>query len=175
MTPVSTFGNGTRYEAGPYHVVALSGTCRMMLDYSDMQGLDAAIMSIRPDVACSYEETVSEFKCRGGSEVTAATNCFFDPSWRLVALPDESTTRYANLLRLAEENKGLIDAEQTADIRDVQYSDGGASFEHFVFGADGITNSTDYEVVFIPGTHTLWMKVVDKDWQKVELGPLFAA
>jgi len=159
---------------------------RMMLDYSDMKGLDAAIMSIRPDVAwivnaagpdtaCSYEETVSEVKCRGGSEVIAATNCFFDPSWRLVALPDESTTRYVNLLSLAEENKGLIDGEQMVAIRDVQYSDGGASFDHFVFGANGMTYSTDYEVVFIPETRTLWMKVVDEDWQKIELGQLFAA
>jgi len=29
-------------------------------------------------------------------------------------------------------------------------------------------------VVFVPETRTLWMKVVDRDWQKVELGQLFS-
>jgi hypothetical protein len=30
-------------------------------------------------------------------------------------------------------------------------------------------------VVFIPKTRTLWIKVVDRDWQKVELDPIFGA
>jgi len=37
-----------------------------------------------------------------------------------------------------------------------------------------MTYSTEHQVVYSPETRTLWMKVVDRDWQKVELGPLFA-
>ncbi len=160
---------------------------RMMLDYSDMKGLDAAIMSLRsnvawivnaagPEAAYSYEETVYDVKRREGPGVIAAANHFVDPTWRFAALPAKhSTTRYANLLSLAEENKGLIDGEQMVAIRDVLYSDGGATFRHTRFEKEGMTDSTDHQVVFVPETRTLWMKVVDQDWQKVELEPLFAA
>ena len=156
---------------------------RFMLDYSDMEGLDAGIMSTRadcawivnaagPDVAYSYEETVWDIKRREGAGVIAAANHFVDPSWRLAELPAEhSATRYANLLRLAEESKGMIDGERMVEIRNVLLKDGGATFRHDMLG--GMPYSSEHQVVFVPKTRTLWMKVVDRDWQKLELGPLF--
>ena len=156
---------------------------RLMLDYSDMDGLDAGIMTTRadcawivnaagPDRAYSYEETVYDIKRREGPGVIAAANHFVDPSWRLAVPPAEhSATRYDNLVRLAEENRGAIDGERMVAIRDVLLQDGGATFRHSMLG--GMPYSSDHQVVFAPATRTLWMKVVDRDWQKVELGPLF--
>ncbi|MDV2482643.1 peptidase M1 [Methanoculleus sp. Wushi-C6] len=156
---------------------------RLMLDYSDMEGLDAGIMTTRadcawivnaagPDVAYSYEETVYDVRRREGPGVIAAANHFVDPSWRLAAPPAEhSTTRYENLLRLAEKNKGSIDGERMAALRDVLLENGGATFRHNLL--EGMPYSSDHQAVFVPATRTLWMKVVDRDWQKVELGQLF--
>ncbi|MDO9539223.1 MAG: C45 family peptidase [Methanocalculus sp.] len=157
---------------------------RFMLDYSDMDELDAGIMTTRadcawivnaagPDRAYSYEETVYDIKRREGPGVIAAANHFIDPSWRLAAPPAEhSTSRYANLLRLAEENRGSIDGEQMVKIRDVQVEDCGATFRHSML--EGMLYSSDHQVVYVPETRMLWMKVVDRDWQKVELAPLFS-
>lgn len=157
---------------------------RLMLDYSDVDELDAGIMTTRadcawivnaagPDRAYSYEETVYDIKRREGPGVIAAANHFVDPAWRLAAPPAEhSATRYANLLSLAEENRGSIDGERMTAIRDVLIRDGGATFRHDMLG--GMPYSSDHQVVFAPATRTLWMKVVDRDWQKVELGPLFS-
>lgn len=158
---------------------------RLMLDYSDMEGLDAGIMTTRtdtawivnaagPDEAYSYEETVYDVKRREGDGVIAAANHFVDPSWRLAAPPAEhSASRYENLLRLAEASKGSIDGERMVAIRDVRLADGGATFRHDLL--EGLAYSSDHQVVYIPGTQTLWMKVVDRDWQKVDLSPLFSA
>ena len=158
---------------------------RLMLDYSTMDELDAGIMSTRTDCAfivnaagadraCSYEETVYDIKCREGTGVIAAANHFVDPSWRLAVPPTEENTvvRYGNLLRLAEESKGSIDGERMVGIRDVLYDDGGATFCHYTVG--DLSASSIYQVVFIPEARTLWMKVVDRDWEKVELGQLFS-
>ncbi len=157
---------------------------RLMLDYSDMEGLDAGITATRtdtawivntagPNVAYSYEETVYDVKRREGDGVIAAANHFVDPSWRLAAPPAEhSVSRYENLLQLAEENRGSIGGERMVAIRDVLCSDGGATFRHDTLG--GMPYSSDHQVVYVPATRTLWMKVVDRDWQKVELASLFS-
>jgi hypothetical protein len=58
------------------------------------------------------------------------------------------------------------------EIRDVLLKDGGATFRHSML--EGMPYSTDHQVIFVPKTRTLWMKVVDRDWQKVELDPLFS-
>jgi len=39
---------------------------------------------------------------------------------------------------------------------------------------EGLPYSSDHQVVFVPESRMLWMKVVDRDWQKVALGPLFS-
>ena len=56
-------------------------------------------------------------------------------------------------------------------IRDVLIQDGGATFRHSML--EGMAYSSDHQVVFVQ-TRTLWMKVVDCDWQKMEPGQLFS-
>jgi hypothetical protein len=156
---------------------------RLMLDYSDLRGLDAGIQGTRPNLgwivnaagpeqAYIYEVTIYDMKQRTGDGVIAAANHFVDPSWHFEGAPAEHTaSRYNNLLRQAKASKGLIDAQRMMQIRDVLLDDGGATFRHsMLFGAP---YSSDHQVVFVPKTRTVWLKVVDRDWQKVELGPLF--
>ncbi len=163
----------------------ISEFLRFMLDYSTMKELDAGIQTTRanlawivnaagPDQAYSYEETVYDVKQRQGAGMIAATNHFVDPTWHLTGTADEnSLTRYTNLIRQTGQNKGSIDAAKMMQLRDVVLQNGGATFLHYDLG--GTKYSTDHQVVFVPKTRTLWMKVVDRDWQKVELGPLFGS
>ncbi|MFA5269988.1 MAG: C45 family peptidase [Methanoregula sp.] len=156
---------------------------RFMLDYSTEQQLDAAIQTTRPNLAWivnaagpeqaySYEETVYDVKRRDGTGMIVAANHFVDPTWHLAGTPDaNSVARYNNLVTLAGQSKGSIDAAKMMQIRNLLLQDGGATFLHYDLG--GNKYSTDHQVVFVPKTRTLWMKVVDKDWQKVDLGALF--
>jgi len=158
---------------------------RFMLDYSTEKQLDAGIQSQRtnlawivnaagPEQAYSYEETVYDVKRRDGAGMIAAANHFVDPTWHLAGTPDaNSVARYNNLVTLAGQSKGSIDAAKMVQIRNVLLQNGGATFLHYDFGGDKY--STDHQVVFVPKTRTLWMKVVDRDWQKVDLGALFGA
>jgi len=155
---------------------------RFMLDYPDLKGLDAGIRGTSPDVAWIvdvagpdgayvYEKMTNKTILRTGEGVIAAANHFVDPSWNLSAPPEHSLSRYNNLIRLSGEAKGSIDAQKMMQIRDVCLENGGAKFCHSeLFGEK---YSSNHQVVFIPASRTIWMKVMDKDWQKVELGPLF--
>ena len=155
---------------------------RFMLDYSDLKGLDAGIRGANtdvawivdvagPDGASVYEKMTNKTRQRGGEGVIAAANHFVDPAWNLSAPPEHSLSRYNNLLRQAGEAKGSIDAQKMMQIRDVCLENGGAKFCHSLLF--GNTYSSNHQVVFMPKSKTLWMKTMDKDWQKVELGPLF--
>ena len=155
---------------------------RFMLDYSDLQGLDAGIRGTSPDVAWIvdvagpdgayvYEKMTNKTLQRTGDGVVAAANHFVDPSWNLPAPPEHSLSRYNNLFRLAGEAKGSIDAIKMMQIRDVCLENGGAKFCHSLLF--GNKYSSNHQVVFVPRTQTLWMKAMDRDWQKVELRPLF--
>jgi hypothetical protein len=158
---------------------------RFMLDYSDLDGLQAGILGARPEApwivdiagpgkAYVYEVMAGTAKLRTGNGVVAAANHFMDPAWNLSTPPaDNSVSRYNNLLRQAGEVKGLIDAARMMQIRDVRWENGGATFYHTDLG--GVSDTTNHQVVFVPQTRTLWMKVADKGWQKVELRPLFDA
>jgi hypothetical protein len=156
---------------------------RFMLDYSDLKGLDAGIRGTSPDIswivdvagpdgAYVYEKMTNKTRQRTGNGVIAAANHFADPAWNFTTPPPgHSLSRYNNLLRQAGEAKGSIDARTMMQIRDVCLENGGAKFCHSeLFGEK---YSSNHQVVFVPKTRTLWMKVMDKDWQKVELGPLF--
>jgi hypothetical protein len=155
---------------------------RFMLDYSDLKGLDAAIRGTSPDVAWIvdvagpdgayvYEKMTNKTRQRTGDGVIAAANHFVDPAWNLSAPPEHSLSRYNNLLRQAGEAKGSIDAKRMMQIRDVCLENGGSMFCHSeLFGNK---YSSNHQVVFVPASRTLWMKVMDKDWQNVELRPLF--
>lgn len=160
---------------------------RFMLDYSDLDGLQAGILGARPDVpwivdiagpgkAYVYEVMAGTARPRTGDGVVAAANHFLDPAWNLSTPPaDHSVSRYNNLVRQAGEAKGSIDAARMMAIRDVRWENGGATFEHSILlnSYPDMRFSSDHQVVFAPGTRTLWMKVIEKNWQKVELGPLF--
>lgn len=155
---------------------------RFMLDYSDLNALEVAINGTAPDVgwivdvagrdeAFVLEKSSDRTVKRTGDGVIAAANHFVDPSWNLPEPPEHSLSRYNNLLRQAEEAKGLIDAEKMMEIRDVCIEDGGSKFCHSDLG--GGKYSSNHQVVFEPQNQTFWMNVMDKEWQKVELGPLF--
>jgi hypothetical protein len=160
---------------------------RFMLDYPDLDGLNAGIAGAHPDVpwivdiagpekAYVYEVMSGTARPRTGDGVVAAANHFVDPAWNLTTPPAaHSLSRYNNLLRQAEEAKGSIDAVKMMQIRDVRWEDGGATFMHSVLFSSypDFRYSSDHQVVFVPETRTLWIKVMEKDWQKVELGPLF--
>ena len=157
---------------------------RLMLDYTDLDGLKAGVLTTRPDYAWivdiagpegAYvlEAELAETKVRTGDGVVAAANHFVDPSWDLTTAPaDHSLTRYKNLLSQAEAAKGTIDAGKMTAIRDVLIEDGGATFRNSIL--EGYLYSSNHQAVFVPANQTLWMKVIDLDWQKVELAPLFA-
>ena len=154
----------------------------LMLDFSDLDGLDAGIRALRPGGtiivdaagptgAYVYEVGLVETRQRTGDSVIAAANHFADPSWTGIVPEPNSVIRYDNLLRQAEEAKGTIDGEKMVAIRDVAYEDGGATFTHTVF--DGIPCSSNHQIVFVPADETLWIKVVDSEWTEVSLSPLF--
>ncbi|MDO8872985.1 MAG: hypothetical protein Q7V05_09690 [Methanoregula sp.] len=127
-----------------------------------------------PEQAYSYEETVFDVKRREGSGMVAASNHFVDPTWHLTGTPDaNSVTRFTNLVNQAGQSKGTIDVAKMVQIRNVLLQNGGATFLHYELGGDKY--STDHQVVFVPKTCTLHMKVVDRDWQKVDLKALFGA
>jgi hypothetical protein len=156
---------------------------RLMFDYSDMNALDAGIRGTAPDIAWIvdtagpdgayvYEKSTGRTLQRTGNGVVAAANHFVDPSWNLSAPPEHSQSRYTNLLSLADEAKGSIDAQKMMQIRDVCLEDGGAKFCHTLLF--GNRYSSNHQVVFIPKTQTLWMNTMDHGWQKVELAFLFS-
>ncbi|MEA5037477.1 hypothetical protein SDC9_23807 [bioreactor metagenome] len=157
---------------------------RLMLDYSDLAGLRTGVLTTRPNIAWivdiagpegAYvlEAELAETKVRTGDGVVAAANHFADPSWDLRTPPAEnSISRYTNLLSQAAAAKGTIDAAKMMQIRDVLLTDGGATYRHSIL--EGHLYSSNHQVVFVPANQTLWMKVIDLDWQKVELAPLFA-
>jgi len=155
---------------------------RFMFDYSDLKGLDAAIRGTSPDVAWIvdvaspdgayvYEKMTNRTLQRTGNGIVAAANHFVDPTWNLSAPPEHSLSRYNNLLLQAGEAKGSIDAQKMMKIRDVCLEKGGAKFCHSLLF--GNTYSSNHQVVFLPKTQTVWINVMDKPWQKVELAPLF--
>lgn len=160
---------------------------RFMLDYSDLAGLKMGVQGARPNLAWIidvagpesayvYEVMTNETKVRTGDGVVAAANHFVDPSWKQASPPPEHTaTRYNNLLKQAEDAKGSIDAAKMMEIRDVAWEKGGATFLHSALSPTSPESlyTTNHMVVFVPKSQTLWMKVPDKSWQKVELAPLF--
>jgi hypothetical protein len=155
---------------------------RLMFDYSDLKALDAGIRGTAPDYAWIvdvagpegayvYEKSANRTLQRTGNGVVAAANHFIDPSWNLAPPPGHSLSRYTSLLRQADVAKGSIDAQKMMKIRDVCMENGGSKFCHADLG--GNPYSSNHQVVYVPGTRTLWMNVMDKAWQKVELRPLF--
>ena len=170
----------------------ISALFRFMLNSSSMSEIDADIEGTRPndavivnaagpDVAYSYEETVQRLsgvlnpvRRSMSSGLLVATNHFVDPSWgNRIPSPDaNSETRYNNLVNQATQNKGGIDAEKMTQIMDIMIDYGGAKMLHTEFW--GTPYTTDHQVVYVPQSQLLWIKVSDRSWQNVNLGTLFA-
>lgn len=100
--------------------------------------------------------------------VFASTNHYLSPEWTFDA-PDEEASlhtsqRRANLLALCEEHKGKIDPEVMMQIINTRMEDGGAA-----------NSLTVYQLVVVPATRTLWMKMVKQtEWTEFDLGAFFA-
>jgi hypothetical protein len=75
-------------------------------------------------------------------------------------------------LNLSRQNKGNIDAVAMMKIRDVLIQNGGATFSHYEMG--GRNYSTDRQVIFVPKTRMLWIKIMGQTWQEVDLKRLFS-
>ena len=153
-----------------------------LLNAGTMQTMDAQFRSYRTPVsfivdvadtkrAISYECSQDECRVREAAPdgLLVATNHFADPSW---ILPEketqsdewtESVTRYTNLVALAEENKGSIEADTIMQILDTGFEDGGATRPWTVF-----------QFVAEPAELNMWVKIPDyQDWVLVDVGELF--
>ncbi len=93
-----------------------------------------------------------------------ATNHFTEPSWGLPRPDDEkffrTRTRRQNLLNLAEHFKGSIDLARMKKIMDTRIEDLGAT-----------TDETEYQVVALPDSMTLSIKVPGlTEWVDIPIG-----
>ena len=97
-----------------------------------------------------------------------STNYYLNPGW-LFAVPSdaaswEGLTRRSNLTALCDASKGEIDADRMMDIIETACEDGGAMNE-----------LTVYQMVVIPETFTLWLRVIGHgEWVQINLGSFLA-
>jgi len=99
--------------------------------------------------------------------VMAMTNHFVSPAWNRPEPTDEkswqSVTRRQNLLKLAEEYKGKIDAARMMEIMDREIPDGGSKSE-----------LTRYELTLQPQNQVIWLKIPEEgNWTKIDMKRLF--
>ena len=98
-----------------------------------------------------------------------STNYYVNPDWLFKTPSDAASwqglTRRSNLIALCEASKGDITAERMMRIIETPIEDGGA--------ADKLTV---YQLVVVPESRTLWMRVIGgSDWTAVDLGSFFAS
>lgn len=120
--------------------------------------------------ARSYEWDISGTQ-RGDSTtppgVMVMTNHFVAPEWNRPLPTDEkswqSLTRRKNLLNLAEEYKGKIDASCMMELIERDIASGGSKSE-----------LTRYELTIQPENRLIWLKIPQAaDWTKINLNHLF--
>ncbi|MBU1671523.1 MAG: hypothetical protein KKF41_14685 [Actinobacteria bacterium] len=156
------------------------------LDSPNFTTLNADLMSTRmffpfiinvadKDKAYCYEDSQSACVRREGEAggLLVATNHFRDPSW---VIPEElkatenyqafwanSTTRYDNLVNLANKDKGRIDVKVMEGILDTGMEQGGAT-----------NPGTIYQFVAVPAELKLYVQALEyQKWVEVDLGALF--
>lgn len=101
--------------------------------------------------------------------VFASTNHYVSPDWTFEA-PDEEASlhtsqRRANLYALCEANKGAIDPEKMMEIINTRVEDGGAA-----------NQLTVYQLVAVPATRMMWVKMIDQtEWTAFDLSAFFAS
>lgn len=159
----------------------------MLMDYTTLSGLDAAMKSKRghyplvyniasPDQAYSYEAATYDVKSRSGEHagVLIGVNHFVNPDWpppptQYASAVLESMSRYSNLVARAEQYKGSIDASRMMAIFDTTFPDGGPT------PSDTPSESNIYRFVTVPKSLKFWFKAPTySDWEEIDLSALFA-
>ena len=102
--------------------------------------------------------------------IMAFSNYYLNPQWSFEIPSDEKSwfgiTRRNNLLSLAENSKGKIDAKKMCKIMETPIANGGAMFE----------TETVYQIVYDAQNAELFIKIVDdltSSWTCIELSTLF--
>ena len=98
-----------------------------------------------------------------------STNYYVNPDWLFKTPSDAASwqglTRRSNLIALCEASKGDITAQRMMRIIETSIEDGGAANE-----------LTVYQLVVVPESRTIWMRVIGgSDWTPVDLGSFFAS
>ena len=93
-----------------------------------------------------------------------STNYYVNPDWLFVTPSDEASweglTRRSNLIKLCEAEKGKMTEEKMMRIIETPIKDGGAENE-----------LTVYQLVVVPGTMTMWLRVIGgSDWTPIDMG-----
>lgn len=159
---------------------------QLMLDYSNLAGLDAGIESSRlshgiinvvanESGAYCYEESTFDVKRRGGIDgLLVAANNFIIPGWESEGIltnrssssisMKDSVSRHQNLTALGNKYKGMINATVMRTIFDTLTEDGGATHDR----------GTTYQFVTVPEERKIWIKARGyDDWREVDLGTLY--
>ncbi len=104
---------------------------------------------------------------KGGEDLPegllVSTNYYVNPDWLFATPSDaacwEGLTRRSNLIKLCEDSRGSIDAGKMKEIVETTVEDGGA-----------MNKLTVYQMVVMPETRMLWLKVVGNgDWVPIDL------
>ena len=163
-----------------YHnrVPAIAELFLFLLDSPDLGQLESFFYTTRSNFAYvvgvaddqtsrCYEWPVFDVKRRLSVKrpgLMVATNHFTEPSWGLPRPDDKkflyTRSRRQNLLNLAEHFKGSIDVSRMKKIMDTRLEDLGAT-----------TDNTIYQVIAVPGTMTISLKVPERtDWVDIQIG-----
>ncbi|MEI6154009.1 MAG: C45 family peptidase [Deltaproteobacteria bacterium] len=169
-------------------VPAIINLLASLNDNGSLDQMDAFINTTRTDFTfiinaadklrgVSYEWTPFEHRRRNADAegLLVATNHFTDPSWGIVLQDQagfETVRRWKNLLSLGHDKKGKINLEVMKEILDTPMNKGGATWP--VDGSMQIPYRTTYQVIAVPASLQLWVKVPGfQDWTGVELKSLF--
>jgi hypothetical protein len=130
-----------------------------------------------PDHATIYEWATFRVAARNANGLVSATNDFIDPSWHNypIVFFDSTNegigytwTRRTNLMKLGEQNKGMITPQKMMEIFDQTIPAGGATFP------EGGLVSTIYSVVAQPSELKIWLKVrTHSGWEEIDLKQYF--
>jgi hypothetical protein len=173
----------------PTREFGCSSTFSMIDQRTSLSALDYAFESTNTDMAfivnaacgndaASYEWPNFGVKRRGpdADGLLVATNNFVDPAWEGVAgiQPVGEGPRYgytlerrANLLALAEKNKGSVTPEVMMEMMATPLDQGGPLL-------GGSRFVTCYQVVTVPSTFEMWVRVPGfQEWAPVDLAALF--
>ncbi|MFP4455814.1 MAG: C45 family autoproteolytic acyltransferase/hydrolase [Desulfonatronovibrio sp.] len=175
-------GGGLTYKN---RVCAMSNLLAFLVDYQNMDQLDAAMNTTRSNfsfiintadrhTAVSYEWPPFDLRQRPGDApgLLVSTNHFINPAWGLTMQENtgfKSVLRRDNLLKLGRQSKGKIDVRAMKNILDTPIEKGGATWPE-----QGQVR-TIYQIIATPVNQQIWIKVPGcQDWISIELQRFFA-